>query len=73
MEFSVEGGSISGGSHETSSSRQKLPGDRGITCIAWNDCPFEPDKIAVGSSTKGAIVYSISSDNKIKEVSCKCP
>eukprot|EP01031_Cornospumella_fuschlensis_P030884 gene30884-37321_t len=68
VEYFVEGsGSAGTSSPETPPNKQKTPGDRGITCIAWNDCPFEPDKIAVGSSTKGAIVYSISTDNKIKE------
>lgn len=33
--------------------------EHGLTCLAWNDCPFEPAKIAVGGYSKRAIVYAV--------------
>lgn len=28
-------------------------------CISWNDCPFEPAKLAVGGYSKRAVVLSL--------------
>lgn len=30
----------------------------GLTCISWNDCPFEPAKLAVGGYSKHAAVWT---------------
>ena len=54
---------------ETSSSQKKRNGsEHGLTCIAWNDCPFEPAKIAVGGYSKVARVLSLEK-NTLREVS----
>jgi hypothetical protein len=50
----------------TTSSKSKAA-NRGLTCLSWNDCPFEPGKLAVGSSSRGVIVYTVE-DSKLKEV-----
>lgn len=38
-----------------------------MTCICWNDCPFEPAKIAVGTASKTAIVYTVQENRLIEE------
>jgi hypothetical protein len=35
--------------------------------VAWNDCPFEPAKLAVGGYSRVARVYSLEK-NSLKEV-----
>mmetsp|Transcript_8172 Transcript_8172/g.13578 ORF Transcript_8172/g.13578 Transcript_8172/m.13578 type:complete len:273 (-) Transcript_8172:1027-1845(-) len=40
--------------------------EHGLTCLAWNDCPFEPAMIAVGGYSKTARVYSFDR-NTLKE------
>lgn len=39
----------------------------GLTCVSWNECPFEPFKLAVGGYSKRAVVLSIQG-NTLKEV-----
>ena len=41
--------------------------EHGLTCLSWNSCPFEPEKIAVGGYSKKAAVYSLE-QNTFKEV-----
>lgn len=33
--------------------------EHGLTCVAWNDCPFEPARLVVGGYSKKAVVYSL--------------
>jgi len=40
---------------ETSILRQS---EHGLTCLSWNDCPFEPAKIAVGGFSRFAAVWT---------------
>lgn len=54
---------------ETSNSQKKrASSEHGLTCIAWNDCPFEPAKIAVGGYSKIARVLTLEK-NTLREVS----
>lgn len=41
--------------------------EHGLTCMSWNDCPFEPAKIAVGGYSKRAVVLSLER-NVLREV-----
>jgi nucleoporin SEH1 len=43
------------GSTETSILRQS---EHGLTCLSWNDCPFEPAKIAVGGFSRFAAIWT---------------
>lgn len=53
------------------------PGSRhsehGLTCLAWNECVFEPAKIAVGGYSRRATVWTFeateSGSGKWREVS----
>ena len=44
------------------------PSEHGLTCLAWNDCLFEPAKLAVGGYSKKAVVWTF--DGKWREVMC---
>lgn len=58
---------------ETSNSQKKrASSEHGLTCIAWNDCPFEPAKIAVGGYSKIARVLTLEK-NTLREVICLQP
>ena len=53
---------------ETSNSHKKrTSSEHGLTCIAWNDCPFEPAKLAVGGYSKIARVLTLEK-NTLREV-----
>lgn len=41
--------------------------EHGLTCISWNDCPFEPAKLAVGGYSRRAVVLSLER-NMLREV-----
>ena len=43
------------GSTETSILKQS---EHGLTCLSWNECPFEPAKIAVGGFSRFAAVWT---------------
>lgn len=32
--------------------------EHGLTCISWDDCPFEPPKFAVGGYSKRVSVWT---------------
>ncbi len=51
------------GSAET----KNISSEHGLTCISWNDCPFEPAKLAVGGHSKRAVVLSLER-NQLREV-----
>lgn len=40
---------------------------RGPLSLCWNDCPFEPSKLAVGTSTRGTIIYSVNENRIVEE------
>jgi hypothetical protein len=64
LEYQVEDTSL----FETNSANKKRnSSEHGLTCVAWNDCPFEPAKLAVGGYSKVARVYSLEK-NTLKEV-----
>lgn len=48
-------------------SRKRNSSEHGLTCVAWNDCPFEPAKLAVGGYSTVARVLSLEK-NTVKEV-----
>lgn len=52
-----------GGSKEGSDSYS----EHGLTCMAWNDCPFEPHKFAVGGYSKRAVILSLDGKNVLRE------
>jgi len=43
--------------------------EHGLTCLSWNECPFEPAKIAVGGYSKRAVVLTL--DNGRWREECK--
>ena len=51
----------------STSSKKRNCSEHGLTCVAWNDCPFEPAKLAVGGYSKVARVLSLEK-NTLKEV-----
>jgi WD40 repeat protein len=55
--------------NSSNSQKKRNCSEHGLTCIAWNDCPFEPAKIAVGGYSKIARVLSLER-NTLKEVWC---
>lgn len=38
--------------------------EHGLTCLAWNDCQFEPSKIAVGGHSKRVTVWTCDAGGK---------
>lgn len=54
-------------SSSSSAQKKRNCSEHGLTCIAWNDCPFEPAKLAVGGYSKIARVFSVEK-NTLKEV-----
>jgi nucleoporin SEH1 len=53
----------------SSSYRPEVMGksEQGLTCIAWNLCPFEPAKIAVGGYSGRAVVVSLEDGKWVEE------
>ncbi len=49
------------------SDNKHIASEHGLTCISWNDCPFEPAKLAVGGYSKRAVVLSLER-NQLREV-----
>ena len=41
--------------------------EHGITCLAWNDNPFEPAKIAVGGYSRRAVTLTFSASGMSEE------
>jgi WD40 repeat protein len=65
LEYQVEDTSLF---ESNSANKKRNSSEHGLTCVAWNDCPFEPAKLAVGGYSKVARVYSLEK-NTLKEVS----
>jgi WD40 repeat protein len=64
IEYQVEDTTL----FETNNANKKRnSSEHGLTCVAWNDCPFEPAKLAVGGYSRVARVYSLEK-NSLKEV-----
>ena len=57
-------------SGSVTSDNKHISSEHGLTCISWNDCPFEPAKLAVGGYSKRAVVLSLER-NQLREV-CFC-
>jgi hypothetical protein len=41
--------------------------EHGVTCLSWNDCPFESPRLVVGGYSKMAVVWECV-DNKWRQV-----
>lgn len=54
-------------SSASTAQKKRNSSEHGLTCIAWNDCPFEPAKLAVGGYSKIARVLSVEK-NTLREV-----
>ncbi|KAJ1429829.1 WD40-repeat-containing domain protein [Ochromonadaceae sp. CCMP2298] len=55
----AEGGGTSRGAGNEAGDKDRSHSEHGLTCISWNDCPFEPAKLAVGGYSKVARVYTL--------------
>jgi hypothetical protein len=55
----AEGGGTSRGTGNEAGDKDRSHSEHGLTCISWNDCPFEPAKLAVGGYSKVARVYTL--------------
>lgn len=53
------------GSNEGKASR--TTSEHGLTCVSWNDCPFEAAKLAVGGYSKKVVVLSLERNNTMRE------
>jgi hypothetical protein len=45
-------------SEVASTSASRAYSEHGLTCVAWNDCIFEPAKLAVGGYSKKVSVWT---------------
>lgn len=58
MENTLIGGEASG---------KQPTSEHGLTSLAWNDCPFEPGRLAVGGFSKRVVIYSVA-ESTLNEV-----
>ncbi len=40
--------------------------EHGLSSLAWNDCPFEPGRLAVGGYSKRVVIYSVAETTLIE-------
>ena len=45
-----------------------MDSEHGLTCLSWNDCPFEVPKLVVGGYSSKAVVWTCDSGTKWREV-----
>lgn len=44
-----------------------MDSEHGLTCLSWNDCPFEPAKLVVGGYSSKAAVWTSDNGSKWRE------
>lgn len=66
---SVFGGNLDANTSQASAPDVMGESEQGLTCLAWNLCPFEPAKLAVGGYSGRAVIISLEDSKWVEECS----